>query len=108
MTSKNEKHITVSDFIDADCISCIPLFAEMIFENDIISDKEKKKFRNKFLYEYLLNKELQIFYEDSYIYFYKFKLLGIFRSREDIDPKYHGSKLLCVKITHNPVYAYLL
>lgn len=60
----------------------IPDFADIIFSLHNISDHEKIRFRDGFLYKYLENKDLQELVNGGYVHIQGGKILGVFDSRD--------------------------
>jgi len=83
---------------EQNCIGLnIPNFAKLIIENENINNQNKDVFKECFLERYLTDNDYKKLVDGSFLLFYDYKLLGVYKNIPD---SYDKNNLLYFKITN--------
>lgn len=105
----NEKHLNYDHFTNY-TISELPQFAQIVFVNKHISDKEKFRFVELVLNPYMTDQDFRDGSQEHYVFFVTWRLFGIAKTTKEMNvpPEYPGYNIYGVLMTDNPIKAYLL
>ena len=75
---ENKYGIKYSDFIGIKYLNEIPIFAQLIFINRHLNEREKKKFADNFLIDYLTDDNFRAECQNFYVFFYDGEYKGVY------------------------------